>query len=355
MSIKEPKNLLSIDLSKYSFPNENRPKTSYTYANTYNDYLKGILDEHHVEMPNLCRRSLKPQNPSLKYVTPSDTMNSSVSYEDIHPKNNQSTYSSLSSALNKIRTTNNIFDLYREKSTLSNSKTKITNSVYKTNCFDYLTTPFNNKSPHQHDKSLKYDSEMIINGKETHCVNCVEILARKENKSNFKYFSRFFLIFLFVLMCYGFNKYIPGFDNIYFYENMNENSQKEINHIEKYFTSTLRDVDIKYGVLLKQLEELNKRQSKVCNLQANNYTYISIEKMEEFINKSFILYNADKTGMTDFASEFLGGSIFFTRCTEAYDGDDKRWFSFFGIPLTRIHVSPRVVIQVRTLLFQLIY
>ena len=52
--------LQSIDLTKYSFPNERKPKTEYTYANTYLDYLKepkSLIDENQVEMPNLCRRS----------------------------------------------------------------------------------------------------------------------------------------------------------------------------------------------------------------------------------------------------------------------------------------------------------
>jgi hypothetical protein len=133
----------------------------------------------------------------------------------------------------------------------------------------------------------------------------------------------------------------------------------------KQMKSVLSEIESKYGFILKQLEEqqhqiveqqkqhefdLNKQQqSTVVHTQsppANNYEYISFEKIEEFINKSFYLYNADKTGMTDFASELVGGSILFTRCTEAYDGN-TRWLSFFDIPITRIHVSPRVVIQVR--------
>jgi len=133
----------------------------------------------------------------------------------------------------------------------------------------------------------------------------------------------------------------------------------------KQMKSVLNDIENKYSVILKQLEEqqnkimeqqkqhdldLNKQQQQntVVHPQAtpsSNYEYISFEKIEEFINKSFYLYNADKTGMTDFASELVGGSILFTRCTETYDGN-MRWLSFFDIPLTRIHVSPRVVIQV---------
>jgi len=56
------------------------------------------------------------------------------------------------------------------------------------------------------------------------------------------------------------------------------------------------------------------------------------------------LYNADKTGMPDFASEYLGGKILFTRCTEDYN-DHTRYFTIFNFPISRLVVSPRVVIQ----------
>ena len=60
------KQLQSIDLTKYSFPNETKPKTEYTYAKTYSDYLKEPKSEveDKCEMPNLCRRSRKSPNSS---------------------------------------------------------------------------------------------------------------------------------------------------------------------------------------------------------------------------------------------------------------------------------------------------
>ena len=71
---------------------------------------------------------------------------------------------------------------------------------------------------------------------------------------------------------------------------------------------------------------------------------ISFRMIEEYINRTLYVYNADKTGMTDFASESVGGSILFTRCTEPYQ-DNSRWFTVFDVPITRVSVSPRVVIQ----------
>lgn len=72
---------------------------------------------------------------------------------------------------------------------------------------------------------------------------------------------------------------------------------------------------------------------------------VSFKKIEEYINKTLYRYNADKTGMTDFASESIGGSILFTRCTESYTVN-SRWLTVFDVPITPIHVTPRVVIQV---------
>lgn len=71
---------------------------------------------------------------------------------------------------------------------------------------------------------------------------------------------------------------------------------------------------------------------------------VTFREIEEYINRTFYLYNADKTGKTDFASESVGGSVLFTRCTETYM-EGARWFTVFDVPITRITVSPRVVIQ----------
>lgn len=57
------------------------------------------------------------------------------------------------------------------------------------------------------------------------------------------------------------------------------------------------------------------------------------------------IYNADKTGMTDFASESLGANIMFTRCTETYT-EKSRWLTVLNYPLFQINSSPRIIIQV---------
>lgn len=86
-------------------------------------------------------------------------------------------------------------------------------------------------------------------------------------------------------------------------------------------------------------------QERIKSLIQSSNQHISFQQIEEYINKTFYLYNADKTGMPDFASEYLGGKILFTRCTEDYN-DHTRYFTIFNFPISRLVVSPRVVIQV---------
>lgn len=106
----------------------------------------------------------------------------------------------------------------------------------------------------------------------------------------------------------------------------------------KQVKQLLTDLDSRYQKLLNQIHE----QKSIGHKSIEDI--ISFQKIEEYINKSFYLYNADKTGMPDFASESTGGSILFTRCTEDYV-DNSRWITVLNVPITRLSVSPRVVIQ----------
>jgi SUN domain-containing protein 1/2 len=130
-------------------------------------------------------------------------------------------------------------------------------------------------------------------------------------------------------------------------KNTQQSQEKELKQIK----DVLNELETNYKFLMQQFQELkrNDHQQKEQQQISNNWQpapgeTISFEKLKEFINQSFYLYNADKTGMTDFASESIGGSIMFTRCTETYL-DNSRWFTVFDVPITRITVSPRVVIQ----------
>jgi hypothetical protein len=142
-------------------------------------------------------------------------------------------------------------------------------------------------------------------------------------------------------------------------ENVKNTYENELSQIK----NVLGELESRYKFLLNQVQEQRVKAEEVIkatttaasvtgNAEHNaalKHTFsdenISFQKIEEYINRTFYRYNADKTGMTDFASESIGGAILYTRCTEAYT-DNSRWFTVFDVPITRVQVSPRVVIQV---------
>jgi SUN domain-containing protein 1/2 len=87
------------------------------------------------------------------------------------------------------------------------------------------------------------------------------------------------------------------------------------------------------GTTQKQLEEMLKA----------NFTEMS-QNLQNMIRRTFYLYNADKTGRPDFASESIGASIMFTRCTETYT-KNAQWLSVLNIQLFKVYNEPRVIIQ----------
>lgn len=145
--------------------------------------------------------------------------------------------------------------------------------------------------------------------------------------------------------------------------------ETELNKVK----SVLGELDARYKAILARLQEQSEREAELRRIQLEQQQqqhhqqqqqeqkvvedvksrlkdsfsddHVSFKMLEEYVHRTFQLYNADKTGKTDFASESIGGSILFTRCTEAYL-DNARWFTVFDVPITRITVSPRVVIQV---------
>lgn len=55
-------------------------------------------------------------------------------------------------------------------------------------------------------------------------------------------------------------------------------------------------------------------------------------------------YDADKTGLFDFALESAGGTIASTRCTETYDISDAV-YSVWGFPIWWKRNTPRTILQ----------
>jgi SUN domain-containing protein 1/2 len=66
--------------------------------------------------------------------------------------------------------------------------------------------------------------------------------------------------------------------------------------------------------------------------------------VELLIKEALAIYDADKTGMPDFALEPAGGTIVNIRCSETFDPRNIQ-YRIFGVPVWSTSNSPRTVIQ----------
>lgn len=71
---------------------------------------------------------------------------------------------------------------------------------------------------------------------------------------------------------------------------------------------------------------------------------VSDERIRQIVQTSLALYDADKTGLVDYAMEPSGGQIISTRCTETYNAGTAV-VSVFGVPLWYPVNTPRTVIS----------
>ncbi|XP_013109834.2 klaroid protein isoform X1 [Stomoxys calcitrans] len=71
---------------------------------------------------------------------------------------------------------------------------------------------------------------------------------------------------------------------------------------------------------------------------------LSEEEVRNIVKSVLAIYDADKTGLVDFALESAGGQILSTRCTESYQTKSAQ-ISVFGIPLWYPTNTPRVAIS----------
>ncbi|RZC40571.1 Sad1 UNC domain containing protein [Asbolus verrucosus] len=70
---------------------------------------------------------------------------------------------------------------------------------------------------------------------------------------------------------------------------------------------------------------------------------ITEEQIKKVVKSTLMIYDADKTGLVDYAMESMGGHIVTTRCTESYH-TGTAVISVLGIPLWYPSNSPRIVI-----------
>ncbi|XP_046407094.1 uncharacterized protein LOC124171797 isoform X2 [Ischnura elegans] len=102
--------------------------------------------------------------------------------------------------------------------------------------------------------------------------------------------------------------------------------------------------------LEEMLAEFKKKYSETPAVRVSNELYSNEDfskfKLEvmKYVDDQFAKYDADKTGLPDYALESSGGSIVSTRCTETYQAKTAV-FSLFGIPLWSPSINPRKIIQ----------
>ena len=90
--------------------------------------------------------------------------------------------------------------------------------------------------------------------------------------------------------------------------------------------------------------EYQKKMNETKENGSDPMNCLSREDVMLIVKNALIQYDADKTGMFDYALETAGGSVISTRCTETYV-QKTAMYSIFGIPIWYPSNNPRTVIQ----------
>lgn len=67
---------------------------------------------------------------------------------------------------------------------------------------------------------------------------------------------------------------------------------------------------------------------------------VDMEAVRTLVAGMLEVYDADKTGLVDYALESAGGQVLSTRCTELYQIKSKQYW-VLGVPVLWVHTSPR--------------
>lgn len=95
--------------------------------------------------------------------------------------------------------------------------------------------------------------------------------------------------------------------------------------------------------MLAEYSETFKNQLR-AEFQQNNGLHLSTHEIDGIVQEALNKYDADKTGMFDFALESAGGTIASTRCTETYDVSNAV-YSVWGVPFWWEKNNPRTILQ----------
>lgn len=123
----------------------------------------------------------------------------------------------------------------------------------------------------------------------------------------------------------------------------NRTNDKIIQEIDKSGMFLMRDISerLKREIIIS-VE--NKQKETQAVLKGQIKEALSEEEVRNIVKSVLAIYDADKTGLVDFALESAGGQILSTRCTENYQTKTAQ-ISVFGIPLWYPTNTPRIAIS----------
>ena len=99
-------------------------------------------------------------------------------------------------------------------------------------------------------------------------------------------------------------------------------------------------------ILTDVVSRLQSKNVTTKNIPENSSNFLVKEEIERMVKNALVVYDADKTGLFDFALETAGGSVVSTRCTETYVRTGAS-YTLLGIPIWWPSNNPRTAIQVR--------
>ncbi|XP_076312065.1 uncharacterized protein LOC143225840 isoform X3 [Tachypleus tridentatus] len=126
-----------------------------------------------------------------------------------------------------------------------------------------------------------------------------------------------------------------------------ELSVKMKTHIEEIAQTAASAIALSSAQSLREelQNEKTSSTSAMFSVSANDSSMCaSQEDVKKIVRDAIYLYDADKTGLVDYALESQGGIIVSTRCSETYQMGIGQ-YRIFGIPIWHSYNSPRIVIQ----------
>ncbi|XP_013169305.1 PREDICTED: uncharacterized protein LOC106119018 [Papilio xuthus] len=140
------------------------------------------------------------------------------------------------------------------------------------------------------------------------------------------------------------------FDKYYISNNQMERISQEIH--EKLISSWKPEMseDTIRHLIQDYLSNLEKRQLEIIVEKVQEYVKdleirpsevnVNMEEIKKMVAGMLDVYDADKTGLVDYALESAGGQVISTKCTELYQIKTKQ-YSVLGLPVWWVYTSPR--------------